>query len=139
MRFTEREMTVGVKAVAQQLMVATKPFGRGSVDERWERLSPMQRYEKLAAAGELVLPVLVALPDRPTVGASPQFTTAEWETAATEAQRSAAEQRAPGSWDSLSDRKRRGAVAVVVRLGRVAVEAMPIRQDPDAIVVPDHL
>ncbi|WP_299054672.1 hypothetical protein [uncultured Nocardioides sp.] len=139
MRFTEREMTVGVKAVAQQLMVATKPFGRGSVEERWERLTPMGRYEKLAAAGELVLPLLVGLPDRPTVGATPEFTTEEWEDAAAEAQRSAADARSPGSWDALSERKRRGAVAVVVRLGRTAVAAMPVRQDPDAIVVPDHL
>ncbi|GAA1913073.1 hypothetical protein GCM10009737_13130 [Nocardioides lentus] len=130
MKFTEREMTVAVKAVAQQLMLATRPLGRGSVDARWDRLAPIERYEKLSAAGDLVLPVLLALPERPTVGATPAFTAEEYDAAAGEAADARGEQ---------TPKARKRLVAVTARLARAAVAAMPVRQDPDALIVPDHL
>jgi hypothetical protein len=129
MKFTEREMTAGVKAVAHQLMLASRPFRRGDVDQRWAGLKPLERYEKLAAAGELVLPVLLALPERPTVGATPAFSADEYGAAALAALVDRDD----------SEKVRRRTAAVTSKLAQVAVEAMPVRQDPDALIVPDHL
>lgn len=130
MRFTEAEMTEAVKAVAQQLMVATRPLSRGRVEARWEKLAPAARYDKLAAAGELVLPVLVVLPERPTIGAVPAFSAEEYAAAAAEAAANRGDE---------SEKARRRLAAVTSRLARTAVQAMPVRQDPDSFVVPDHL
>lgn len=125
MRFTEHEMTVAVDAVARHLHAATRPpWRRGSADASYDALDRMRSWRLKVRAGDVVLPVLVALPERPTVGASPEFTAAEYA--------AAAEQSAPGT----GSRRR---VAVAVALTRLAVAAMPVRQDPDALVVPDHL
>lgn len=138
MRFTEREMTVAVEAVAKQLFAATR-LRRGDTDGAWARLTPQVRYQALSSAGDVVLPLLLALPERPTVGAPPPFSDEEYATAAEEACRTRAERAKPGSWDGGTKRGRRRQLAAAEQLGRVAVAAMPIRQDPDALVVPDHL
>ncbi len=140
MRFTEHEMTAGVDAVARELFAATRPpWRRGSTATAYDRLDRAQRYHRLAAAGEIVLPVLVALPERPTVGATPDFSAEEYAEAAAAALREVHEHRSPDGWDSLGTRRRRALVAVAARLTRTAVRAMPHRGDPDALVVPDHL
>ncbi len=140
MRFTEREMTVAVEAVAKHLFVATRPpWRRKGVDAAWEALSKQQAYTRKSAAGELVLPVLQALPERPTVGASPEFSQSEYAAAAEEATRALMEHRSPGAWEKMPKGRRSRRIAMIVALTRMAVAAMPVRQDPDAIVVPDHL
>lgn len=140
MKFTEREMTVAVDAVGKQLYAATRPpWKRGTVDADWEALTPGQKYQRRAAAGEMVLPALLGLPERPTVGKAPEFTEEEYAAAAEEGARQLFDHREPGSWDRLSARKRSGMVTATAALTRAAVAAMPIRQDPDALVVPDHL
>ncbi len=124
MKFTERELTVAVDELAQQLFAATRPrWKRKGVDEAWRELPAMQKYGHRTAVADLALPVLIALPERPTVGAVPEFTDAEW-TAAAEA----------GFPDRDEQHK-----TVAVAMARDAVRLMPIRQDPDAIIVPDHL
>jgi hypothetical protein len=140
MRFTEAEMTAAVEAVARQLYVATRPpWRRAGAGAAWRGLKPMERYRRKAAAGEMVLPALLALPDRPTVGSRPEFTAAEYEEAAAAGTRELLERRSPGSWDALPERRRRRLVRTTAALTRAGALAMPVRQDPDALVVPDSL
>lgn len=140
MKFTEREMTTAVEVVAKQLFAATRPpWRKGSADDAWQELRPIDRYHRKAAVGEAVLPALVALPERPTVGARPEFTDEEYADAAEQASRQLVDAREPGAWDGLPAKKRARLVKATAALTRSAVGAMPIRQDPDAIVVPDHL
>ncbi len=140
MRFTEHEMTVGVDAVARELFAATRPpWKRQGSAAAFEALDKARRYRHKAAAGEVVLPVLTALPERPTVGATPVFSDAEWREAAELGSREVLDFRTPGGWEAMGERKRRKVVDGAVALTRVAVAAMPLRSDPDALVVPDHL
>jgi len=124
MKFTERELTVAVDELAQQLFAASRPrWKRKGVDEAWHQLPPMQKYAHRTAVGDLALAVLVALPERPTVGATPEFTDEEWSAAVA------------AGFPEADEQHRAAAEA----MARAAVEVMPIRQDPDAIVIPDHL
>ena len=139
MKFTEREMTVGVEAAAKRLHAASRPpWKRGKADDDWRALAPIARYEHKAAAGEMVLPALVALPERPTVGATPEFSDEEYAEAAEAGARALVEARQQGTWDGLGDKQRSRLVQAAAEVARVAVEAMPVRQDPDALVVPDY-
>jgi hypothetical protein len=112
-KFTEREMTVGIDRVAQQLHAATLAPWRRAKETAWQLLPPFEKYQRRAAVGEAVIPALIALPERPTVGATPGFSREEYAEAA-------------GS-------------KAKARLTRLVVEAMPIRRDPDALMVPDTL
>lgn len=138
MRFTEHELTVGVEAVARTLHRATRPpWRRRDADDAFAGLDRAARYRHLAAAGEVVLPVLLALPDRPTVGRSPQFDAEEWRAAAAEGGRQVLERRRPGAWDAMPEKRRARTVASSTALARIALEAMPPRSDPDALTPPD--
>ena len=140
MRFTEHEMTVAVDAVARDLFVTTRPpWRRRGAQAAYNDLDRAQRYHRRAAAGEIVLPVLVALPERPTVGATPAFSDEEYADAAAAGSRQVLEHREPGAWEKQSTRQRTATVALAARLARIGVAAMPHRADPDALVVPDHL
>ena len=140
MKFTEREMTAGVDGVARYLFAATRPpWSRGKAEAAWETLAPIEKYNRRSAAGEIVLPVLQALPERPTVGAPPAFSDEEYAEAAQSASRALMEHRNPGSWTAMPERSRKRLVRTTVALTRTAVTAMPLRQDPDDLTVPDHL
>ena len=140
MRFTEREMTAAVDAVARRLFSATRPpWRRGGVDAAWEALAPIEKYNRRSAVGEMVLPVLQALPERPTVGARPVFDDVEYAEAAEATCRAQLEHRSPGAWEKTPERRRRRLVRTTAAMTRTAVEAMPVRQDPDDLTVPDHL
>lgn len=133
-------MTVAVDAVARRLFAATRPpWRRGGADAAWESLAQIERYNRKAAVGEMVLPVLQALPERPTVGAAPVFTDDEYDEAAEAANRARLEHRTPGAWSKMPARRRRRLVTSTATLTRSAVMAMPVRQDPDDLIVPDHL
>lgn len=132
MKFTEYEMTAAVDAVARRLFAAGRaPWGRGGVEEAWRSLPAIDKYKRKSMAGELVLPILHALPERPTVGARPQFNNDEYAAAAEQASRAQLEYRSPGAWDELPARRRRRLVRTSVALTRTAVRAMPVRQEPD--------
>lgn len=140
MRFTEREMTVAVDAVARSTFGATRmPWRRGATDEAWESLPTIEKYNRRSVVGEMVLPALLSLPERPTVGATPAFSDEEYTAAAEVSARSLLEQRNPGSWEAMSERRRRALVKTTAAVTRAAVESMPLRQDPDDLTVPDHL
>lgn len=121
MQFTERELTVGVDLVAQQLFASSLPQRRlrkpVDADAAWRELPPFEKYQHKTTVADLVIPILLALPERPTVGATPEFTDEEW-----------AEAAAPTDLPPEA-----------VMLAVATLAAMPIRQDPDALVIPDHL
>ena len=124
MRFTERELTVAVDRLAEQAFAASLPRRKQKKAEaEWQALTPIQKYGVRSSVADLALPVLLALPDRPTVGAIPQFTDEEWEEAVV-------------SGFPEGDEAQ---LMMALAMGRTAVEVMPIRQDPDAIVIPDYL
>jgi hypothetical protein len=140
MKFTEREMTVAIDVAAQHLHAATRgPLRRRDAASAWDDLDAFSKYQRRAAVGEVVIPSLLALPERPTVGATPEFTPEEYADAAASATQSLLEVRTPGAWDGLSSRKRQRLIASAAELTRSVVEAMPIRRDPDALIVPDDL
>ena len=140
MNFTEREMTAAVDAVTRRLFAVTRaPWCRGGVEAAWEGLAPIEKYNRRSVAGEMVLPVLQALPERPTVGARPEFDDDEYADGAEEASRALMEYRSPGAWDKMPARRRRRLARTTVALSRTAVKAMPVRQDPDELIFPDHL
>lgn len=119
MRFTEHELTAGVTAAA-------KVVARG----KWDRLSKIDRYHLLDRVGGQVLPVLIALPDvEVQPGTKPTFTDAQ----------------VRGTIDGVAGEssggwlRRKAAATAQVALVRTALDAMPVRQDPDALIVPDHL
>lgn len=124
MRFTERELTVAVDRLAEEAFAASLPRRkRKNGDAEWRALTPIQKYGVRSTVADFAIPVLLALPDRPTVGAVPQFSDEEW----AEAGRSAFPE---GDEAQLT---------TAVAMARTAIEVMPIRQDPDAIVIPDYL
>jgi hypothetical protein len=140
MRFTERELTAAVDGLARRLFAATRPpWRRGGADDAWDDLPAIERFNRRSAVGEVVLPALVALPDRPTVGAPPEFSDEELTEAAESTARALLEHRSPGAWEAMPERRRRRLVRANVALTRTALGAMPIRQDPDDLTVPDHL
>ena len=127
MRFTEHELTVAVTAAANTVAGAKRR--RTSADEAWEAMSKLDRYHLISAVGDEVLPVLLALPDVDVEpGTRPTFTDA---------------QVAAAVEDNLGDAggrlRRKVAVAARTTLVKVALAALPVRQDPDALVVPDSL
>jgi hypothetical protein len=125
MRFTEREMTEGLTGAAKLVAARGKA---DKVDEAWEKLSRFQRYQLLDSLGTQVLATLVALPDvEVAVGTRPTFTDAQ----VTEAVES--------TLGDVGRLKRKMQVAARVALVKTVLQHVPPRQDPDALIVPDHL
>ncbi len=131
MRFTEHELTVAVTSAAKT--VAGARIGRrgaGKGEEKWEAMSRVERYHLLEAVGGQVLPVLLALPDvEVEAGTRPTFTDAQIATAVEETM----------GESGVGRMRRKVAVAARLTLVRTALAQLPVRQDPDALVVPDHL
>jgi hypothetical protein len=131
MRFTERELTVALEGAAKSVLAAqdkTVRKGRRTVDEAWQALSKFQRFQLLDGLGDQLLPPLVSLPDvEVAVGTRPTFTDAQI--------RSAVEERL----GDVRGIKRKVLLEGRVALVRLALESVPPRQDPDALIVPDHL
>ena len=115
MRFTEHEMTRAMEAAAKSVLALRRANRRRDVEVVWAEMTRYQRYEVLDSLGDQVLPVLVALPDvEVAAGTRPTFTDAQITAAVQE---------------------RMARVALV----QAALAGVPPRQDPDALVVPDHL
>ncbi len=127
MKFSERELTLGVQAAAKLVHASSK--GRRT---DWEALTPYERYLLLEPVSTQVLPVLAALPEVVVEhGTRPTFTTSQLVAAVEEA------------LGEVGGRLRRKvAVAGQVALVKTALDAMPPRQDPGELpdfTVPDHL
>jgi len=132
MRFTEHEMTAALTGAAKEVLTAqSRDVRRGKVDVDavWDEMDRFQRYTLLDSLGTEVLPVLVALPDvEVEPGTRPTFTD-EQVAAAVEAQVD----------EDLGRLKRKVAVQARTALVKLALEHVPPRIDPDALIVPDHL
>ena len=131
MRFTEHELTVALTGAAKSVVaVQNKDVRKGKVteDELWESMGRYERFVVLDGLGDQLLPVLVALPDvEVAAGTKPTFTDSQI-TAAVE--------------ERLGDEKglrRKALMTARVALVKLALECIPPRQDPDALIVPDHL
>jgi hypothetical protein len=131
-RFTEHELTAALTGAAKTVLATQRKDvrrGRADIDTVWNEMDRYQRFQLLDRLGSEILPVLVALPDVEV---------------------------APGTRPSYSDREVSDTVEAQVGdgLGRVrrvvvvktrsalvqsALAHLPPRQDPDALVVPDHL
>jgi hypothetical protein len=131
MRFTERELTVALEGAAKSVLAAQDKSvrkGRRTVEEAWEALTKFQRFQLLDGLGDQLLGPLVSLPDvEVAVGTRPTFTD--------EQIRAAVEERL----GDVRGVKRKVLLEGRVALVRLALESIPPRQDPDALIVPDHL
>ncbi len=129
MRFTEHELTVAVTAAARTV-ARGKVRRRGTDDAAWDAMSKLERYHLLEAVGSQVLPVLLALPDvEVEAGTRPTFT---------DAQIVAAVEETLGE-SGVGRLRQKVAVAARLTLVRTALAQLPVRQDPDALIVPDSL
>lgn len=133
MRFTEHELTVAVTAAAKIVAggkVGLRSKGASKGEEKWEAMSKIDRYHLLEAVGGQVLPVMIALPDiEVEAGTRPAFT---------DAQIAAAVEETMGE-SGVGKIRQKVAVAARLTLVRTALAQLPVRQDPDALIVPDHL
>ena len=131
MRFTERELTLALEGAAKSVLAVQDKAvrkGKRDVDEAWTALTGYQRFTLLDGLGDQVLPPLISLPDVDVaVGTRPTFTD--------EQVRAAVEERL----GDVSGVRRRVTLEARVALVHTALAAVPIRQDPDAFIVPDHL
>ena len=133
MRFTEHELTVAVTAAAK-IVAGGKIGRRAKGEEKWEAMSKIDRYHLLEAAGSQVLPVLLALPDvEVEAGTRPSFTDEQIGAAIEQTLGDAGVGRLGGKLGQ------KVAVAARLTLVRAALAELPVRQDPDALVVPDTL
>jgi hypothetical protein len=131
-RFTERELTVALEGAAKAVLAVqdkTVRKGRRTADEAWDALTRYQRFQLLDGVGDQLLPVLVALPDvEVPVGTRPTFP---------DEQVGAAVEERLGA--ELKGVRRKVLVKARTALVQVALANVPPRQDPDALIVPDHL
>lgn len=135
MRFTEHELTLALTAAAKAVVAAGDKDarkGRTDAETLWNGMSKYERYQVLSGLGDQLLPVLLALPDvEVEAGTRPTFT---------DAQIVAAVESTLDSGGGLRDRARRKVVvAGRAALVKTALAQLPPRQDPDALIVPDHL
>ncbi len=132
MRFTENEMTQAMAGAAKSVLATRKDVRKQKldVDEVWEQMTRYERFQVLDALGDQVLPVLVALPDVEVESGHPAHV-----------------HRRAGARDRRGHGRRRRRPAAARGAGahprsrwcKAALAAVPPRQDPDALIVPDHL
>ena len=131
MRFTENELTRAVTAAAKTVVATQKHVRREGrdVEEVWKSMTQYQRFQFLDGVGDQILPVMVALPDvEVEVGTRPTFTDAQ------------VRETVESTVAADLGRVRRAATVVArVALVQAALAGVPPRQDPDALIVPDHL
>ena len=132
MRFTEHELTAALTGAAKTVVAAQRRDvrrGKRGIDQVWDEMDRLQRFQVLDALGSQLLPVLVALPDvEVAAGTRPSFT---------DAQVTAAVEGLVG--EDVRGLKRKVLVKTRVALVRTALASVPPRSDPDALTVPDHL
>ena len=132
MRFSEHELTAALTGAAK-IVLATQDKDvrrrRRGIDEVWDELDRVRRYELLRALGSQLLPVLVGLPDvEVAFGARATYTDVEISRVV--------EERLGEDGGRL---RRAVLVKARVALVQAALASLPPRSDPDTLTVPDHL
>lgn len=137
MRFTEHEMTTALQG-AVRATLSEDPEEARALFETMDRFA---RFQTLTLIGDQVLPVLVGLPDvvvetgtraeyddATVAEVAGPLLAAEWDRA-----------QGDGSWDAQPSEDREAYLDHRVGLVQEVLSHLPPRQDPDALVVPDHL
>ena len=135
MRFTERELTVALEGAAKSMLAVQDKTVRKkqrTADEAWEALTKYQRFQLLDGLGDQLLPVAGLAAGRRGSGRHPADVHRRPDR---RGGRGAARRRGP----SVKGLKRKVLVQARIALVKIALEAVPPRQDPDALIVPDHL
>jgi hypothetical protein len=134
LRFTEHELTAALTGAAKAVLATQRKDirrGRADIDAVWSELDRYERFQILDQLGAQLLPVLVALPDVEVAsGTRPAYTDRE----VTETVESVL-----GDGDGIGRVRRAVIVRTRTALVQSALAHLPPRQDPDALVVPDHL
>ena len=132
MRFTEYELTAALTGAAKAVLAAQRKDvrrGKADIDTVWDELDRYQRFQILDQLGGQLLPVLVALPDVEVApGTRPSYT-----------DREVSETVEALVDDSVGRLRRAVIVKTRTALVQTALAHLPPRQDPDALIVPDHL
>lgn len=133
MRFTEHELTAALHGAAKRVLAAERSVRRrkgdrdAAVEAAWAELDRYRRFQLLDALGTQILPVLVALPDV-DVAPGTRASYSEAEVEAVVAELVGAE----------GGRLRRTAVIKArTSLVLTALEHLPVRRDPDALLSPE--
>ncbi|WP_151083913.1 hypothetical protein [Nocardioides cynanchi] len=132
MRFTEHELTSALTGAAKAVLAAQdKDVRRGRVDVEtvWAALDRYQRFQILDGLGSQILPVLVALPDVPVAAG----------TRASYSDRQVSDTVESVVGDAGGRVRRAVLVKARTALVQSALAHLPPRQDPDGLIVPDHL
>lgn len=132
MRFTEHELTRALNGAAKAVLAAQNRGvrkGKADIEQVWEQMDRFKRFQLLDSLGSQILPVLVALPDVEVApGTRPTFT-----------DRQILEVVESQVGEAGGKLRRKAVVAARVALVRLALDQLPPRLDPDALVVPDSL
>jgi hypothetical protein len=132
LRFTEYELTAALTGAAKAVLAAQRKDvrrGKADIDTVWDELDRYQRFQILDQLGGQLLPVLVALPDVEVApGTRPSYT-----------DREVSETVEALVDDSVGKLRRAVIVKTRTALVQTALAHLPPRQDPDALIVPDHL
>jgi hypothetical protein len=132
LRFTEHELTQALTGAAKDVLATQRKDvrrGKADIDTVWDELDRYQRFQILDQLGSQILPVLVALPD---VEVAPG-------TRATYTDREVSETVEAVVGDTGGKLRRAVVVKTQTALVQAALSHLPPRQDPDALIVPDHL
>jgi hypothetical protein len=131
-RFTEHELTVALTGAAKAVLAAQRKDvrrGKADIDAVWDGLDRYQRFQILDRLGTELLPVLVALPDVEVApGTRPSYT-----------DRQVTETVESVLGDGGGKLRRVVIIKARTALVQTALAHLPPRQDPDALIVPDHL
>jgi hypothetical protein len=131
-RFTEHELTVALTGAAKAVLAAQRKDvrrGKADIEAVWDGLDRYQRFQILDRLGTELLPVLVALPDvEVEPGTRPSYT-----------DRQVTETVESVLGDGGGKLKRVVIIKARTALVQSALASLPPRQDPDALIVPDHL
>jgi hypothetical protein len=131
-RFTEHELTVALTGAAKAVLAAQRKDvrrGKADIETVWDGLDRYQRFQILDRLGTELLPVLVALPDvEVEPGTRPSYT-----------DRQVTETVESVLGDGGGKLKRVVIIKARTALVQTALASLPPRQDPDALIVPDHL
>jgi hypothetical protein len=131
-RFTEHEMTAALTGAAKSVLATQRKDvrrGKADIDTVWDELDRYDRFQLLDQLGSQLLPVLVALPDvEVAVGTRASYT-----------DREVSETVESVLGDGGGKLRRAVVVRARTALVQSALAHLPPRQDPDALVVPDHL
>jgi hypothetical protein len=131
-RFTEHELTAALTGAAKAILATQRKDvrrGRADIDTVWDEMDRYQRFQLLDQLGSEILPVLVALPDVEVATG----------TRATYSDREVSDTVEALVGDGLGKVRRVIVVKTRTALVQSALAHLPPRQDPDTLVVPDHL